>query len=248
MPWLITRADLYDLVWSEPLIAVAARFGVSDVAIGKACKRNSIPTPGVGFWRKAACGSRPRRTPLPRAPFGYRDPIPIGGDGWRAVDAELWQPTRRKPKPTQAEISERALSRVSDVPVPWEMKSCHQALAWLLDDERSRPITPLDRRRLRIVNAVVLAAEKAGAAIRWPRNREWFPMTIGEVEVGFRVDRVDRFERRKKLPPSHLDPLKLSIEATGDAWMDAGENLIEYHLEEIVRALIVSANPADPPR
>ncbi|NLB96602.1 MAG: hypothetical protein GX785_12955, partial [Armatimonadetes bacterium] len=33
------RDKLYEEVWSEPVTAVAKRYGVSDVAIHKTCKR-----------------------------------------------------------------------------------------------------------------------------------------------------------------------------------------------------------------
>src|SRR5688572_24915658 len=46
----ISREDLYILVWSEPMVKVAARLAVSDVAVAKACRRNKIPLPGRGYW------------------------------------------------------------------------------------------------------------------------------------------------------------------------------------------------------
>lgn len=36
------RQQLYDLVWSEPLTLLAPRFGMSDVALAKICKRHSM--------------------------------------------------------------------------------------------------------------------------------------------------------------------------------------------------------------
>jgi hypothetical protein len=35
----VSREDLYRLIWSEPVIKVASRLGVSDVAVAKACRK-----------------------------------------------------------------------------------------------------------------------------------------------------------------------------------------------------------------
>jgi len=42
----LSRKELYDLVWSEPLKTLCSRFGISDVALRKTGARSEIPTPG----------------------------------------------------------------------------------------------------------------------------------------------------------------------------------------------------------
>jgi len=44
----ITRKELYNIVWSTPMIKLAARYGISDVALRKKCVKHDIPTPGLG--------------------------------------------------------------------------------------------------------------------------------------------------------------------------------------------------------
>jgi hypothetical protein len=61
----ITREELYNLVWSKPLIKLSEQFGLSDVGLSKTCKRNNIPTPPVGYWAKLANGHVTLQTPLP---------------------------------------------------------------------------------------------------------------------------------------------------------------------------------------
>lgn len=65
----LTRQQFYDLVWSKPMVQVAADFGMSDVAIAKRCKVVQVPVPPRGYWAKIAAGHKPARTPLPK----YRD-------------------------------------------------------------------------------------------------------------------------------------------------------------------------------
>ncbi len=62
----LTREELYKLVWSEPVQAVAGRFGMSDRGLAKLCERHAIPTPGRGYWRQKETGSPARRLPLPK--------------------------------------------------------------------------------------------------------------------------------------------------------------------------------------
>jgi hypothetical protein len=52
LPAIVSREDLYALVWSEPMSRLARRFGLSDVGLAKACRRMMIPVPGHGFWGK----------------------------------------------------------------------------------------------------------------------------------------------------------------------------------------------------
>jgi hypothetical protein len=61
----ISRTDLYNLVWSEPMVKVAMRFHVSDVAVAKACRRHKIPLPDRGYWARVAAGQRVEKSPLP---------------------------------------------------------------------------------------------------------------------------------------------------------------------------------------
>jgi hypothetical protein len=60
------REKLYAEVWTEPITTVAAKYGVSDVALKKACKKLKVPTPGRGYWQKVKAGARIARPPLPR--------------------------------------------------------------------------------------------------------------------------------------------------------------------------------------
>ena len=69
----MTREELYNLVWAEPVTKVAKRFGVSDVALRKTCVRHNIPTPPLGYWAKLAHGKRVKQTSLPISGEGGRD-------------------------------------------------------------------------------------------------------------------------------------------------------------------------------
>ncbi len=52
----ISRKELYDLVWAEPMTSICTRFGLSDNGLRKHCKSMNIPTPPVGYWSKLKYG------------------------------------------------------------------------------------------------------------------------------------------------------------------------------------------------
>jgi ankyrin repeat protein len=68
-PYVLNRYDrrqLYDEVWSAPTRQVAARYGISDVALTKVCHQLRVPKPPRGYWAKKAAGNvAPRRPKLP---------------------------------------------------------------------------------------------------------------------------------------------------------------------------------------
>jgi len=63
--WYYDRQTLYEEVWSEPVYKVARRYGVSNVAIAKTCRKMRIPMPGRGYWNKVQAGQKPEKVPLP---------------------------------------------------------------------------------------------------------------------------------------------------------------------------------------
>lgn len=63
----LTRQQLYDLLWTKPTRDVAKELGVSDVWIGKVCRRAGIPKPSPGYWQQLASGKAVRKVRLPTA-------------------------------------------------------------------------------------------------------------------------------------------------------------------------------------
>ncbi|HEY7163865.1 MAG TPA: hypothetical protein VIB79_04850 [Candidatus Binatia bacterium] len=60
-----TRNELYEKIWNTPTTKLARDFGLSDVALGKICKKHSIPKSPLGYWAKLAHGKTVARPPLP---------------------------------------------------------------------------------------------------------------------------------------------------------------------------------------
>lgn len=60
-----TREELHAKVWAQPLLVIAREIGVSDVALGKACRKAKIPLPGRGYWAALKAGKKMKAPSLP---------------------------------------------------------------------------------------------------------------------------------------------------------------------------------------
>jgi hypothetical protein len=68
MPWVVVkfeRTKLYEEIWTDPVVAVAKRYGISDVGLRKICKRLGVPLPPAGHWAKVYAGKTVKRPSLP---------------------------------------------------------------------------------------------------------------------------------------------------------------------------------------
>lgn len=90
-PIVLTREELYQNVWSEPLRTLAKQLGISDVALAKRCRKLNIPLPGLGYWAKKAAGYKLRQKALPSLPPSSA----------AAGERIVFQPSRPEPTPRE---------------------------------------------------------------------------------------------------------------------------------------------------
>lgn len=62
---LLTREQLYERVWAEPMARLSAGLGLSDVGLAKICHRANVPVPPRGYWAKKRAGVGMQQPPLP---------------------------------------------------------------------------------------------------------------------------------------------------------------------------------------
>ena len=67
---VITREELYELVWSKQMTKVAEQFDVSGSYMARVCSVLRVPRPERGYWAKLAVGKASARRPLPEAQPG----------------------------------------------------------------------------------------------------------------------------------------------------------------------------------
>jgi len=114
---VISREQLYDLVWSKPVTAVADRYGLTGTGLAKICKKLRVPVPSRGYWARLQAGHK-----VPKAPL----PSPIRGQlvehrfqRWLTEEAEYLNR-----EDVRADLDE-ALSRLREVKVAQGLEAPH---------------------------------------------------------------------------------------------------------------------------
>ncbi|MGR7996935.1 hypothetical protein [Xanthobacter sp. ZOL 2024] len=189
MRHVLTRQQLYDMVWERAVSKVAPELGISDVALRKQCVKHAIPLPDATYWGRLHAGRPIKRKPLGVAPKGVSDPI--------VIDARAKPPA---PPPIEAAIA-AARQRVEAVALPEKL---HPLVAKTLvaarkaQPDRNGAITGLGGEVFRIrvhpdtldrvgafLNALVYNALARGH--RFEAGREGLEMVVDEEPVGFAI-------------------------------------------------------------
>jgi len=63
-PIVLSRKELYELVWQESMLSLSKRYNISDVGLRKMCIRMEIPVPSAGYWAKVQFGKKVKKTAL----------------------------------------------------------------------------------------------------------------------------------------------------------------------------------------
>lgn len=94
----LSREELYDLVWAQPMRTLAKRFQLSDVGLKKVCTKHRIPVPPRGHWQRLQAGKVSKRTPLPAINKAPRISFVLAPEG---------EPTNEPMQPDLAKEAER---------------------------------------------------------------------------------------------------------------------------------------------
>ncbi|MBM3600986.1 MAG: hypothetical protein FJX35_22535, partial [Alphaproteobacteria bacterium] len=137
MPFALSRRQLYDLVWSEPMQRLAKQIGISDVALAKSCRKIDVPVPERGYWNKLHAGKRVHRVELSPADLGTAKGIEISG----TLNDELKSRLAASPESAIEEkieiLTERFAKRLGKVTVPKNFDKAHPLIAKLLEKDET---------------------------------------------------------------------------------------------------------------
>jgi hypothetical protein len=246
-----TRQELYDLVWSEPIKRLAAKLGISDAALTKASRRADIPVPEHGYWAKLQAGKSVMRQPLPDRGIGMSDWVGIGDDSsWTygaLADQIATEPIPPPPIFSEAiaVLTERVRKMVGKVSVPRTLERPQPLIARLLAKNNRRrerhlgapylstwkaPIfdSPLEQRRLRVLNGLFLAFQRCGFK-PWCRGRDARELAVhvGQQNVSFTLDYIQ-------------ERLRLTFAGEKKSWEDGEGIRLEDQLDKIAVEMIVA--------
>ncbi|MBX3121570.1 MAG: hypothetical protein KF854_00750 [Nitrospira sp.] len=261
-----TRFELYELVWSQPMTALSAEAGISNVALAKHCKKLNVPVPGRGYWARMAAGQPIDKPVLPLRFPGASDRT--GGDPYRTYSfnrVEEYAEIAIPPEPIfEEEISalrQRVSKLVGRVRHARDFQSVHPLVAKHLEHDEERradykrsPISlyqpkydgGIERRRLLIINTLFQAAARLGcrASMSTSRYVDYYGsdrqlgLKIAESYVGFTIEPLkSKNKGRESLS------LSFTRSSTGDEksqWSDE-DGRLESKLTEILIEMLVTA-------
>lgn len=272
---LILPQDLQDFAWSAPMRDLAAKVGLSDVGLKKLVRSLGVVTPAQGHWNKVhagrpvpACPKVPARRPGERGRvrldarfsdvFTPADPLPSSGPFASATVPDDLE-----------ELYEQELKAIGRAAVPRKLERVHYGLTQIFKQEERRREkfaasgwswdapkfeSAVDKRRLRILNAVFMALSRRGhSADAYERDGEIHATaTIGDTRVGLNIEiasknRPARYPARVDSAPNlpATTPLAFSMDPTFDGkndttWRDNGKGTVETMIAEIAAGIIVA--------
>ena len=233
----LTREKLYEHVWSEPIVHVARRLGLSGRGLGKLCARYEIPVPPRGWWAKKQHGHAVRRIPLPSGDDTAMDIIFQPGEVETQLDEPHEVERERDPAwlitvPEDLVVSHRLVKQTATAArkasrevtktgvVRWQDRYQAKLVkpgAGHLDIAVSKASLP---RASRIMQALLAAFDRRCFAIRVTEKNETFVTVLGET---FQIALV---ERLKQVTVKHTYGHRVDLEPSGRLMLRIGSS---YH-------------------
>ncbi len=99
----VSREELYELVWAEPMTKVALRYRVSSNFLARVCDRLRVPKPGRGYWARLAAGEAVEKPPLPEVRPGDFIEWSRGGAWTQVSRAQVATTDRKRPRRRRGE-------------------------------------------------------------------------------------------------------------------------------------------------
>lgn len=94
---VVSREELYELVWSTPMVKVAEKFKVSGSYMARVCANLNVPRPERGYWAKLAVGKAPDKPALPELQPGDQITWCQDGEAQSSPRPRLTAPPRTGP-------------------------------------------------------------------------------------------------------------------------------------------------------
>jgi len=263
----LTRQELFNLVWSEPVQKLAKRFEISDVGLAKICKAAQIPLPPRGYWAKVEARQSPPKAVLSIRFPGHSDQVQIGrfDRAWNAPD----EPPVISPMPHFDEsvdsLKVRVATLVGKFPKRINLDAPHHHVARCLAEDEIRreeaktnkwtwkkPMfdDPKMRRRLTVANALYNCLANAGCQPqRFSFDADEYPVKVGDSFMNFTIrdgDKKPRYDGHAAAPMVS-DRLVLEIQHFPPAyglqstWNEVEVGNLSKHIVAIANALMVGA-------
>jgi hypothetical protein len=262
----ITREELYERVWSQPMVKVAKDFGISDRGLAKTCKRLEVPVPPRGYWAKLQAGKRVSKIPLP-VPKSKLPP---------EISIQRTPVATESPVPEQVRAEVNAVIEKRDrIRVPETLSSPHPIIEKWLQQKRERHtanrlsgsrgtdprMDSTERRRLRILSTIFKEVEKLGHGVKeTPEGQVYLEFESQKIEFKlsqrYQQVQVPLTEEEKRWSWRENATTRTDLQPTGELcfeittwisepirkrWRDGKRHTLEEQLGDLIAGLIYAA-------
>lgn len=233
----MTREQLYEMVWAEPVIKVARHLGLSDRGLAKLCARYRVRVPPRGYWARRQAGSSDRQTPLPA--LGPAAPTVVIHQG------EPRAPTRANAVPAEVLEERRLENRVAVNEGQLRhriVRAASTALRGVKPDDYGRLVggrgvldvrvskTALAR-AMAILDALIIAMEERGHAVSVQNDKTI--VVVGGEPIQFDLQERTMRESRKLTTKEKLELQRGGWVFGRYTYQPSGE--LSFHLKNIYR-------------
>jgi hypothetical protein len=236
---ILTREQLYELVWSKPGTLACTQLGISDVALTKICRRLNVPKPPPGHWAKLQYGHQSVKPGLP----------PLSGEDCAQVTIDpvkhrfRWRSA--KPPGVDGTVTPPPIVQVNAT-----LQGCHPWVAatrrHFLPDQSPAvsggvrgflPITvskPLLNRALRIMDAILRHPLSVGWEFEQRSYYRRSYLYVCRTQINFRL-----FEIEEVVPPNQppgSKPSTIPLRAVSPRPIRRASGRLKFHILETVPA------------
>jgi hypothetical protein len=222
--------------------------------------------PGRGYWNKLQAGKRLTQTPLPERDLVTVNRIQMSGELPQALRARIGGEPGEESETIEVR-AERLRKRLGRVTVPRDFTKMHPLIEALLAKDEQRKLkaaeeirkygfafakpkfdTPLDRRRLALLNALFLGFERVGGR-PYLRERETLEHGIGmgDASLSFKLDAISQSRKASSGTATRLrERLRFSVSEFGlppgtkARWQDEDGLPLERQMTDIVIGMAVA--------
>lgn len=251
----LNREQLYEQVWSKPMIKLAKEYGLSNNGLRKICRKFDIPIPQSGYWQKLQFGKPVKKAPLP--PYKGEDKIEIqerikvfGGD----KDSLPPEIAAEYLPENQIKVQDRLVNPHPLIKNTQKTmrEGGWQSEGWVFSGDEGFNIRVTRKslnRTLRILDALIKALDERKLEVFIKESKTY--VRIFEETIEFRLYELEERVKKEKKEAYGADyeliptgRLMLSIEGVWDIrsrWKDGDKQKLEEMLNDFIIGLYRAA-------